>query len=113
MPRPLCARILRHAHGQPPGADPGIAPTGHCNVLRHLLAAIEKRRFTEKTICPITFAQDDRAQVRGGIDLQLRSVLTGDSGQDIPQQCDEIDMVFDVDGYAHKDGTRYGATRTP
>ena len=60
------------------------------------------------------------AGVQNGHHLQNRSeadcvfvaIGAGDRQQDSGEYPD-IDMVFDAHGYAHKDGTRYAAKRTP
>ena len=60
------------------------------------------------------------AGVRNGHQLQNRSdadcvflvVSAGDRDTDSGEYSD-IDMVFDADGYARKDGTRYEARRAP
>ena len=49
---------------------------------------------------------------RSGTDCVFVVVSAGSRTEDRGQYPD-IDMVFDADGYARKDGTRYNAKRTP
>ncbi len=49
---------------------------------------------------------------RSGADCVFVAVSAGDKSRDSGEYPD-IDMVFDPDGYARKDGTRYEARRTP
>jgi uncharacterized cupin superfamily protein len=51
-------------------------------------------------------------QNRGETDCVFVAIGAGDRQQDSGEYPD-IDMVFDADGYARKDGTRYAAKRTP
>lgn len=51
-------------------------------------------------------------QNRGEVDCVFVAISAGDRDKDSGEYPD-IDMVFDAVGYAHKDGTRYPARRTP
>lgn len=51
-------------------------------------------------------------QNRSGSDCVFVAISAGDRSADHGEYPD-IDLTFDADGYAHKDGTRYPARRTP
>ncbi len=51
-------------------------------------------------------------QNRSGTDCVFVAISAGPEDMDSGEYPD-IDMVFDGDGYAHKDGSRYAAKRTP
>ena len=53
-----------------------------------------------------------RLHNRGDEDCVFVAVGAGDKDRDSGSYPD-IDLVFDPEGYAHKDGTRYEARRTP
>lgn len=53
-----------------------------------------------------------RLENRGETDCIFVAISAGDRDADSGEYSD-IDMVFDPDGYARKDGTRYDAGRTP
>ena len=73
----------------------------------------------ETTVCPgdvLAWPAGEKnghhLQNRSDADCVFMAISAGPKAEDSGEYPD-IDMVFDVDGYAHKDGTRYGATRTP
>lgn len=53
-----------------------------------------------------------RLHNRSATDCVFIAISAGDRDKDSGEYPD-IDMVFDAEGYARKDGTRYPATRTP
>lgn len=57
-------------------------------------------------------ANGHRLQNRSDTDCVFVAISAGDSARDSGEYPD-IDMVFDPQGYARKDGTRYPARRTP
>lgn len=76
--------------------DSGETPVGPGDVLAFPAGEANGHHLHNRSDAPCTFV---------AISAGARE---GDSGE-----YSDIDMVFDADGYARKDGTRYDARRTP
>ncbi len=61
---------------------------------------------------PAGLTNGHRLHNRSGEDCVFVAISAGDKAKDSGEYPD-IDMVFDPEGYARKDGTRYAAKRTP
>lgn len=63
-------------------------------------------------VWPAGVPNGHRLHNRGAMDCVFLAISAGDKSKDSGEYPD-IDMVFDAEGYARKDGTRYVARRTP
>jgi uncharacterized cupin superfamily protein len=71
-------------------------------------------RLTSGDICawPAGVRNGHHLQNRGAVDCVFVAISAGEAERDWGEYPD-IDMMFDPDGYARKDGSRYPASRIP